>query len=160
MGTTVKSRSDLTIILLFFGALAVMGIFAGGFVVRDYAQARASESWPSTTGIVLSQLDGATKDVRYVYSINGRSYEASRKRTLLASVFVADSVDYLPGENVSVYVNPQNPDYSVLYPGGGAAAFVLFSILSGGCVFFGIGGIVWAFSKTADLGLLTFMEAF
>jgi len=160
MGTTVKSRSDLTIILLFFGALAVMGIFAGGFIVRDYAQARASESWPSATGIVLSQLDGATKDVRYVYSVNGRSYESSRKRTLLASFFVADDVDYLPGENVAVYVNPQNPAYSVLFPGGGAAAFVLFSILSGGCVFFGIGGIVWALSKSADLGLLTFMEAF
>ncbi len=160
MGTTVKSRSDLTIILFFFSALAIIGIFAGGFVVRDYARARASESWPSVTGIVLSQLDGGAEDVRYVYSINGRSHEASRKRVLLASFFVAESVDYLPGETVSVYVNPQNPGYSVLYPGGGAATFVLFSILSGGCVFFGIGGIVWSLSKTADLGLLTFTEAF
>ena len=160
MGTAVKSRSDLTIILLFFGALAVIGIFAGGFVVRDYARARASESWPAANGIVLSQLDGANQGVRYVYSMNGRSFEASRKRVLLASFFVADRDDYLPGENIPVYVSPQDPSYSVLYPGGGAAAFVLFSILSGGCVFFGIGGIVWALSKTADQGLMTFTEAF
>lgn len=160
MGTAVKSRSDLTIILLFFGALAVIGIFAGGFVVRDYARARASESWPAATGIILSQLDGATREVRYVYSMNGRSYEASRKHVLLASIFTTDGTDYLPGENISVYVNPKDHAYSVLYPGGGGAAFVLFSILSGGCVFFGIGGIVWALSKTADQGFMTFTEAF
>lgn len=159
MRAELKSKSDISIVLIFFGALAVVGVFAGGFFVQDYARARASASWPSVEGIVLSRLDNAPERVRYVYSMNGRSYESTRERVFLARFLSRSTTSYLPGENLMVFVDPQDHAYSVLNPGGAGVAFVFFSIISGACVFFGIGGIVWAFSQTAGQRFLTAAEA-
>ena len=159
MRAELKSKSDISIVLIFFGALAVVGVFAGGFFVQDYARARASASWPSVEGIVLSRLDNAPERVRYVYSMNGRSYESTRERVFLARFLSRSTTSYLPGENLMVFVDPQDHAYSVLNPGGAGVAFVFFSIISGACVFFGIGGIVWALSQTAGQQFLTAAEA-
>ncbi|MEO1240607.1 MAG: DUF3592 domain-containing protein [Pseudomonadota bacterium] len=159
MRAGLKTKSDFSIILIFFGALAVVGVFAGGAIVQDYARARASASWPTVDGIVLSQLESASNRVRYVYSMNGRSHESTRERVFLARFSTMANVDYLPGENVMVFVNPQDHSYSVLYPGGAGVAFVIFSILSGACIFFGIGGIVWTLSQSAGQQFFTAAEA-
>lgn len=159
MRAGLKSKSDFSIVLIFFGALAVIGVFAGGAFVQDYARARSSPSWPSVDGIVLSQLDNAPDRVRYVYSMNGRSYESVRERVFLARFLNMARMDYLPGETVTVFVNPQDHSYSVLYPGGAGVAFVVFSILSGACIFFGIGGIVWTLSQSAGQQFFTTAEA-
>ena len=160
MREELKSKSDVSIILIFFGMLAIMGVFAGGFFVQDYAKARASTSWPTVEGIVLSKLDGAPERVRYVYSMNGRSYESARERVFLARFSSRPTTKYLPGENLRVFVDPLDHSYSVLQPGGAGVAFVIFSILSGACVFFGIGGIVWALSQSAGQQFFTTAEAF
>ena len=149
MTAELRTKSDVSIVLIFFSVLAVLGVAAGGFVVQDYARARASASWPAYDAIVLSQLDADNAKVRYVYSVNGRSYESTRERVFTASFLKEPSPDYLPGETIEVYVNPQDHGYAVLYTGGAGLAFILFSVLSGACIFFGVGGIVWTLSHGA-----------
>ncbi|WDI30598.1 DUF3592 domain-containing protein [Hyphococcus flavus] len=150
MSAELKSKSDISIVLFLFTALAVFGVAGGGYFVHDYARARASVSWPAVDGIVLSQLDDEHAKVRYVYSIGGRSYEATRERMFLSRLFSEKERDYRPGEKVTVYVNPQDHGFAVLRPGGAGVAFILCSILSGLAVFFGFGGVFWALSRSSD----------
>ena len=71
MAPELKKKSDISIVLIVFTALAVIGVACGGFVVRDYARARASLAWPAVDGIVLSHLDGDAGQLHYVYSFDG-----------------------------------------------------------------------------------------
>lgn len=145
-----KSRSAITYVLVLFVTLAIVGVLAGGFFVKDYARARASLSWPSTEGVVLSDLKGDSARVRYVYAFAGRSYQSKRERVFLAQFMKVSSRNYQPGDTVTVYVNPADPSFSVLLPGGAGIAFVVFSVLSGVLIFIGIGGIIWTFSDGVE----------
>ncbi len=147
MDTTLKDRSDITVILVFFISLAIAGVIGGGFFVRDYAHARASVSWPQVDGVVLSQLGDGPKRLRYAYSIGGRTYESHRERFFAARFSKSEARAYFPGETLTVYVDPQHHTVSVLKTGGAGAAFVFFSLLSGACIFFGVGGVVWTLSE-------------
>ncbi len=149
MSAELKSKSDISIVLFFFTALAVFGFAGGGFFVHDYARARASQSWPAAEGIVLSRLQGEPSRVRYVYSVAGRSYESTRERVFLARLLNGPAGQYRPGQSLTVYVNPEEPAYAVIEPGGAGAAFILCSVLSGLAVFFGVGGVFWALTRSA-----------
>lgn len=148
MSAEFKSKSDVSIVLFFFMALALGGLAGGGFVVNDYARSRASLEWPQAEGIVLSRLAGERARVRYVYSVEGRSFEATRERSFMGRFEIAEDHDLRPGESVVVYFNPEDPAYSLLFPGGSGGAFVALSLLSGLSVFFGLGGLVWTLSRT------------
>lgn len=141
MEETVKNRSDVSIVLLFFIFLSIFGVSAAGFIVDDYARARASQSWPVYEGIILSHREGGDK-LRYVYSINGRSHESSRLNFFTGVFSSGEHPVYGPGETVSVYVDPGNPSFSVLYPGGSGFLFIVCCLVTGAFVFFGFGGIV------------------
>ncbi len=149
MHDALKNRSDVTVILVFFISLAIAGVIAGGFFVRDYARARASLSWPAVDGVVLSHLSDGPKRLRYAYSIGGRTYESHRERVFSAQFLKSEARHYRPGETVTVFVDPGNHAFSVLQTGGAGAAFVFFSLLSGACIFFGVGGVVWTLSESA-----------
>ncbi|NOX83957.1 MAG: DUF3592 domain-containing protein [Alphaproteobacteria bacterium] len=149
MDTTLKDRSDITVILVLFISLAIAGVLGGGFIVRDYAHARASVSWPQVDGVVLSQLGDGSKRLRYAYSIGGRTYESHRERFFTGRFSKSQALEYFPGETLTVYVDPQHHTFSVLKTGGAGAAFVLFSLFSGACIFFGVGGVVWTLSERA-----------
>jgi len=152
MDEPLKKHSDVTIVLIFFITLAIIGVVSAGFFVRDYSMARGSRSWPSVEGVVLSQVDG--DDLRYAYSFSGHSFVSTRVRVFSARFMKPSFQSYAPGEKVTVYVNPNQPSFSVLQTGGAGAAFVFFSMISGLCVFFGVGGVVWTLSEGAseDLG--------
>ncbi|WP_411818725.1 DUF3592 domain-containing protein [Hyphococcus sp. DH-69] len=150
MPTEIKRKSDVSIVLFLFIALAVIGLIGGAYFVHDFARARASMSWPTVEGIVLSKLDDERADIRYVYSYDGMSYESTRERWLLTKMPKGGAVDYNPGESVTVYVHPQEHSYAVLYPGGAGLLFVVCSVLSGLSIFFGIGGILWTLTNTED----------
>jgi len=149
MDTTLKDRSDITVILVLFISLAIAGVLSGGFIVRDYAHARASVSWPQVDGVVLSHLGDGSKRLRYAYSIGGRTYESHRERFFSGRFLKSEARDYVPGEALTVYVDPHHHAFSVLKTGGAGAVFVLFSLLSGACIFFGVGGVVWTLSERA-----------
>ena len=149
MQQSLHNRSEVTVVLMFFLALAIAGVAAAGFFVRDYANARASAAWPVVDGVVLSDLEGDTARLRYVYLIDGKTYESHRERVFSARFLKSAVRDYAPGETIEVYVNPENHSFAVLQPGGAGFAFILFSMLSGLCVFFGVGGVVWALLEGA-----------
>ncbi len=150
MATVVKSRSEVTFVLVFFTALAIVGILAGNFFVRDFARARTSATWPTADGVVLSQLNEDSKQIRYAYSFAGNSYQSTRDRVFIARNFKSSEMEYLPGQTVAVYVDPNDPSYSVLQPGGAGLAFVFLTVMSGVCIFFGVGGVIWTFSEGVD----------
>ena len=153
MPDELKNKSDVSIVLILFTALAVLGVAGGGFFVHDYARARARLNWPAVEGIVLSHLDGDSGRTRYVYSFDGRSFESTRERNFMARFMKTSNADLRPGESVTVYVNPDDHAYAVLYPGGASAAFVILSLLSGFSVFFGVGGVVWALSRASETSM-------
>ncbi len=136
--------------LLFFTALAIIGILAGSFFVRDFARARASAAWPTADGVVLSHLDEDGDHVRYAYSFAGRSHQSTRDRVFIARILKPSSQEYVPGQTVAVYVDPKDPSFSVLQPGGAGLAFVFLTVMSGICIFFGVGGVIWTFSEGVD----------
>lgn len=149
MEETLKTRSDISVVLLFFIFLSILGVVGAGFIVNDYARARASMGWPVYDGIVLSQRGSGDK-LRYVYSVDGRSYEGSR-RVFFSGQFATSKIQTPgPGETIRVYVDPGDHSFAVLYPGGASAFFVIGSLFTGLCVFFGFGGIVRTLTVAAQ----------
>lgn len=144
MTETVKGRSAVTFILVFFVVLTIVGLVCGAYVVRDYAKGRASLAWPATDAVVLNEVRG--EGFHYAYSFAGKTYQSSRKSVFTAQLKHRTDTVFQPGETVTVFVNPQNPSYAVLYPGGSGAVFFVLCIICGLCVFVGLGGVVWTFS--------------
>ena len=141
MEDTLKNRSDVSVVLVFFIALTILGVLGAAFIVKDYARARASNAWPVYDGIVLSPRDSG-KALRYVYSVEGRTYEGSRRRFVTALLSPLEDEISGPGETVRVFVDPKDHDISVLQPGGAGGFFAVVSLFFGAAVFFGVGGIV------------------
>ena len=142
MEDSLKSRSDISVVLIFFIALTILGVIGAGYAVNDYARARASATWPVYDGVVLSRR-GPGAALRYAYSVDGRTYETGRVRFfsgLLSRETAATQAG--AGETVKVYVDPDNHAFAVLAPGGGGAVFVAASLITGACVFLGVGGVV------------------
>jgi len=150
MTKVVKSRSEVTFVLVFFAALAIAGILAGSFFVQDFARARASAGWPTADGVVLSPRGAGEDTVRYAYSFDGRSYQSTRDRVFIARISNPAPSAFSPGDTVDVYVDPTDPSFSVLLPGGAGLPFVFLVVLSGACIFFGVGGVIWTFSEGVD----------
>lgn len=149
MQQSLHNRSEVTVVLVFFFALAIFGVAAAGFFVRDYAYARASTAWPVVDGVILSDLDENGTGLRYVYLIDGKSYESRRERVFSARFLKSSARDYQPGQTIEVFVNPEDHAFAVLETGGAGVAFIFFSFMSGLCVFFGVGGVVWALLEGA-----------
>ena len=141
MEDALKTRSDVSVVLLFFIGLTIIGILGAAFIVKDYARARASTTWPVYDGIVLSPRDGGGA-LRYVYSVEGRTYEGNRRRFFSAVLSSQDYKSVGPGETISVFVDPADHDTAVVQPGGAGAFFAVMSFLFGAGVFFGVGGII------------------
>ena len=122
MEETLKNRSDVSVVLLFFIGLTIFGVLGAAFIVKDYASARASTAWPVYEGIVLSQREGA-ETLRYVYSVDGHTYEGNRRRFVTAFFTAGESEAAGAGETVRVYVDPKKHDVAVLQPGGAGGLF-------------------------------------
>lgn len=141
MNEITKTQTDISLVLVMFIVMALIGVVAGGFVVRDYSRARASAAWPIYEGIVLSHRQNET-GLRYVYSVGGRTYEGDRARFFSGILEDKQSIDAGPGETVDVFVNPEDPEGAVLQPGGSGGFFLVLSAFCGALIFFGIGGVV------------------
>lgn len=154
-----KKRADIAIVLIFFMSLALAGLVGAGFVINDYAQARASSSWPVREGIVLNSDYG--RGLRYVYSVEGKSYESERAQFFTA-FWQPEEHTYEPGDVVEVYYNPSVPETSVLRAGGAGLFFATLSVIFGSFVFLGIGGVVRTLLANAPMAVnehATIMES-
>lgn len=151
MEDTLKTRSDISVILLFFTGLTILGVLGAAFIVNDYARARASVAWPGYDGVILSQREDGDA-LRYVYSVEGHSYEGTRLKFFTANFSSKTFPEFGPGETVRVYVDPKDHSVAVLQPGGGGAFFAVASLICGAAVFFGVGGIVRTLTLAAPGG--------
>lgn len=123
--------------------MTIVGVLGAGYAVNDYARARASAAWPVYEGVVLSKRGRNDSTMRYVYSVDGRSYESKRIRFFSGMLSTdAETLKAGPGERVRVYVDPEKHSFAVLAPGGAGSVFVIASVFAGACVFLGVGGIV------------------
>ena len=149
MTSNLKSRSDVTAILMLFAVMAVIGIGASGFVVSDFARSRASLAWPVSEGVVLSRREDGRGRLRYAYHYDGETFQSGRKRTFAGYFIDAQMPTLRPGDYVQVHVNPRRPEYAVLHPGGSNIAFVVAMFIGTVCSFLGIGGVVWTLTGGA-----------
>jgi hypothetical protein len=143
MPEDVAQRAELTIALTFFVLLTAFGLFLGGLAVQDFANARASVSWPTTEGVVLSANGkSVTPSFRYAYVADGRTHESRRIRFITAN-FLAPKPDRpAPGDAVIVRFDPRDAGLSVLQPGGSGGVFLLILGLAGFLIFVGLAGLI------------------
>ncbi len=141
-------------------ALCMGGIFGGvgiGLLLfgnNQRKQGSASQSWPTTTGTILSAtLSQQSRRnsqgyhdvtyapvVEYTYEVNGNSYRSDKLNSgwtvsYDASTAQSKITQYQPGARVTVYYNPANP-----------ADAVLETKAAAGNVFMIAGGIVLVFT--------------
>ena len=149
MDPGLRQRARISVVLVFFTALAILGVVGVGFVVTDYSRARGSVSWAVVDGVVLGHRRGGGDHLRYVYSVNGKPYESTRIRFFTGGLADRQEVStYKPGVRVNVYVSPRFPGTSVLQPGGSPFVFLSVFLFCGVCVFLGVGGVVRTLEKT------------
>jgi hypothetical protein len=137
-----ERAADFGVALGAFALMAALGAFIGAVAVKDFARARASLAWPPVVGVVLSKSAADIADVRYAYVAGGRGHEATRVRFLTGLVFAAPTRDLRPGEEVTVFVDPGDPAFSVLRPGGSGLVFAGAAFGAAAFVFFGVAGII------------------
>lgn len=125
---------------ILFGAIACAGTIAAYAAVEDFARARASLSWPTVEGVVLSadQQDG---NVRYAWFDGAESHTGARVRFWMAA-FDASGRVYDPGDRIVLRISPDDGAVAVLEPGGSAVLFAVALFFGAFLVFVGLAGII------------------
>ncbi len=153
MNQNLAGKSQVSVVLVFFTVLSIFGVVGAGFIVTDYSRARASVSWRVVEGVILSERNGEQGRVRYIYSVDGYSYESTRQRLFTTRLAARRNQPvYRAGGAVAVYVSPHEPAFSVLAPGGSGLIFVIASLISGICIFAGVGGVIRTLETTVAAG--------
>jgi hypothetical protein len=142
MPEEVQRKAELTVVLMVFTAFAALGVLLISFTVQDFARARASYMWPTVSGVVLSDPDGAASRPRYAYVVDGETYQSRRigffQRPFSGRAFAG----LAPGQKVKIYVDPEKPSVSVLKPGGSSLVFLFMSMMAAFLIFVGFGGAI------------------
>jgi hypothetical protein len=145
-------------------------VFVTGWIVGAIAADLETGDWTPVAGVItesgvdISQSDEGSNTyclwVEYDYTIENRTYDGStlsHSRDGSCSSLDANADDeYPPGKNVTVYVNPDNPDESVLLPGWSGIDIFMF------CFFiFPLCGIVlFGFCCTATYKSIMYPEKY
>ncbi|MHA2224169.1 MAG: DUF3592 domain-containing protein [Candidatus Hodarchaeales archaeon] len=104
------------------------------FSIRYYLQARASLTWPSVVGTIVSSLEitssgseGGTQyraSITYSYNVNDRTYQATRVKigiqTFASPNYIGAQrilTKYPREKIIIVYYDPNAPENAVLEPG-------------------------------------------
>jgi hypothetical protein len=148
------------LVAFFVWVFLFAGIAVLGWGIMSTLEALATQSWPSTGGIIIaSSVDsyvsssdsGSTTmyfaSIKYAYQVRGIEYKAGRVNlgdysssdTQMAEEVIAR---YPSGRNVRVYYDPTKPENAVLEPGLSAGLLiplgigVIFSLVGGGMSYF------------------------
>jgi len=125
---------------ILFAAVAAAGVIAAYAAVEDYARARASRSWPSVEGVVLSAGADAGR-VRYAWFDGTHSHTGERVRFWTGALVESGTV-YEAGTTVKVHVSPDDGALAVLEPGGSAVMFAVVLGFGAFLVFIGLAGVI------------------
>jgi hypothetical protein len=139
-----KNNTIAGVIVSAFFAILGGGIFFSS--VNWLLKAEASKKWAPIIGSAASvtlhspRRGSPYRTIRYRYAYNGKSYENDR---ISYSTIVAGQghVPRSAGDPVTVYVNPQAPDESVLAPGIAEGTGICCAIAAAVCIF-GLSAVV------------------
>lgn len=142
--------------------LVGLGIFIFGIVVRR--RLNASESWPKTAGVVRESavepqwvkvgsgnMYVVSPKVLYEYEVEGRKYSSSQlslieRNTANENLAREKSERHPVGQQVTVYYNPQKPEFATLEVGDPTGGKLPFGMMTVGAAAV-ISGIVWLMTK-------------
>ncbi len=154
MRVSLTVTDDAVIKAGFFVALLCFGVAIIAFAARDHERAQASLAWPAVDGVVIAAAGPPVGDPRYAYNWRGRNYQGTRRRfiTAPARLAVADVLDraagnaraHAPGDVLQIYVSPDQPQLSVVTPGGSRPVFLMIVGVGALLSFFGVGGLLRA----------------
>ncbi len=139
--------------ILFFGFIGLLGLGIVFWSANDYLAAWDARSWPTVTGeIVKSKVKKSKKGgvfgssylayIKYAYEFDGMSYTG--KRVLFGPKIISRTQaeelvrQFRAGENVEIYVNPENPSSAALDPYS-ISGYLKWKLIGG--LFFICGGI-------------------
>ena len=142
---------------VFFSVFLAVGLLFEGLMVRDFAHAARSRSWPETPcEIVSSRVEQSghyyTFEVEYRYRAGGRE-RTSRQDGLKKNTSSDYSevqrrmLRYPAGAQAICYVNPESPNEAVLeraslWSGFGLLFPLIFVAIGGGGIFFCVRGFI------------------
>jgi hypothetical protein len=155
------TRPELRRLVFGIGALAFLGMGIAALILGagQLKEARASKSWPSVQGIVVSSSVQRSSDhddrdyyqasVVYEYAVGGVTYSCNRISYGTTRGRPEDAREevkrYPKGKPVEVYYDPDDPDAAILEPGkagepylwlGLGGAFTLVGLVGLGLVLF------------------------
>ena len=143
-----SAKREVAIRATFFAWVLLSGALICGGAVKDYAHARASQSWPHVQGVVI---DVVGHKISYAYSWQATTHESERVRFVTAmkmsggpfrqGATAPGAIGLRAGEFVPVYLSPENPTLSVLEPGGDRRVFAFFLMCGAIFAFVGGGGL-------------------
>lgn len=150
-GAAGKKNKNLIIVMLAMFAAGIFMLALGGYEIKG---SQETSNWPSTTGtITSSSVRKETRresnktstvyypSVQYRYQIDSRPYTSSRIAFGNASggrkSFAQDVAEKYPsGQKITVYYDPDDPQYAILETGFTWSSLFIFL---GGIVFFAAG---------------------
>jgi hypothetical protein len=102
--------------MVLMGIIVALWVHAAWFWFPERERAHASGSWPSVDGVferrpVANALD-SSRYAAYRYVVDGKTYQGFRE-----GFAYKDGPLFDPGAAIKVYVDPNDPASSVLYPG-------------------------------------------
>lgn len=169
---TNKKSSPITTLIV--GVMLIVGAWLTytHFSVPMAEEAKASESWPSTPGVITrSDVDQSIDDgktmyaaeISYDFTVGNKSYSGNRisltsgnSKTSSLRKVKKDLQKYPVGEKVTVYYDPELPNNAVLQTGADFFTYIIkyAPFLFG---FFGIVMLFQVFKKIAVLILALFI---
>jgi hypothetical protein len=143
----LKGKSLIIFLIIWF-------LFSFSFIaisLTDIIRGQETESWPSTTGVIVSSYfdiqpgsEHATfgAKITYQYTLNGLNY-TSNKISYGYSYSSRDAANYLlesypVGKIITIYYSPLNPSEAILIRGIYGSAWIIFF----GGLFFSLIGVV------------------
>ncbi len=132
----------------------LMGLGTTALGVSEFRAAFSSTKWPVTPGVITAATAGAQRCITFTYSVAGQSHTSN------TTFFHEENVQsdkgpscqndvlerYRPGTGVSVYYDPNHPDYGVLRPGPNTATYLVLGV---GLLFTMVGAVlVWQWIAT------------
>lgn len=164
----MTNRTNSPVTLFIVGIVFIFGSWMvhTNFSVPMVKEAKASETWPTTTGMITysdiqqSESDGTTMyaaKINYDFTVDKKSYSGDRI-TLSSGNSSTSSIrevkkelqTYPLGANVKVYYDPELPNNAVLQPG----ADFFTKLIKYVPFLFGFIGIVMLWQLVKKVGLL------